>query len=227
MSRRHNKVCSAGRFACLFFLFACVGFSFGWDFQRILRQSDQLYGPAAAEARQRVGDWQALLRQGQAESEQATLARANLFFNRALEFQDDRVIWRQTDYWATPIEALRKGAADCEDYAIAKYFTLRQLGIPSSKLQITYVKAIRLNQAHMVLTYYPTPSSIPLVLDNLTDSILPATERTDLVPVYSFNADGMWLPGAAGNRRVGDSKRLSRWQDLLTKMRAEGFVIED
>ncbi|WP_373416399.1 cysteine protease LapG [Pseudomonas sp. ABC1] len=208
-------------------LFACVGFSFGWDFSRILRQSDQLYGPASAQARQRIEDWQALLRQGQAQTEQATLERANLFFNKTLDFQDDRVIWRQTDYWATPVEALRKGAADCEDYAIAKYFTLRQLGIPSSKLQITYVKAIRLNQAHMVLTYYPTPGSVPLVLDNLTDDILPATERTDLVPVYSFNADGMWLPGAAGNRRVGDSKRLSRWQDLLTKMRAEGFVIED
>lgn len=118
--------------------------------------------------------------------------------------------------------------ADCEDYSIAKYFTLRRLGIPNEKLRITYVKALRLNQAHMIVAYYPTPTSIPLVLDNLTDKILPATQRTDLIPVYSFNAEGLWLPGSGGsNKRVGDSKRLLRWQDVLTKMRAEGFSLEE
>ena len=44
------------------------------------------------------------------------------------------------DYWATPVESLRKGEADCEDYAIAKYFTLRQLGVADDKLRITYYK---------------------------------------------------------------------------------------
>lgn len=119
------------------------------------------------------------------------------FFNDRLLFRDDRVIWNQGDYWASPIEALRKGAADCEDYAIAKYLTLRQLGVASEKLRITYVKALRLNQAHMVLTYYPTPTAIPLVLDNLTGKIQPATQRTDLLPVYSFNGEGLWLPAPA------------------------------
>ncbi len=45
-------------------------------------------------------------------------------------------------------------------------------------------------------------------------------QRTDLLPVYSFNAEGMWLPGAKGNKKVGDTKRLSRWQDVLKKMQA-------
>ncbi|RMQ86608.1 hypothetical protein ALP97_03521, partial [Pseudomonas salomonii] len=80
--------------------------------------------------------------------------------------------------------------------------------------------------AHMVLTYYPTPDAIPLVLDSLMDEILPATRRTDLVPVYSFNAEGLYLPGAKGNKKVSDTKRLSRWQDVLKKMRAEGFPAE-
>ncbi len=121
------------------------------------------------------------------------------------------------------MQALQRGAADCEDYAIAKYFSLRQLGVPSHKLRITYVKALRLNQAHMVLTYYPSPGAEPLVLDNLIDAIRPAGQRNDLKPVYAFNAEGLWVPGPQGGKQVGDSKRLSRWQDLLKKMQAEGF----
>ncbi|QTF07497.1 hypothetical protein HC231_05870 [Brenneria izadpanahii] len=198
-----------------------------WDFPLITQRTEQLYGPASPEARRRINEWQALLTAQRNADEQKQLEAVNRFFNERLLFRDDTVIWNQDDYWASPIEALRKGAADCEDYAIAKYFTLRHLGVASDKLRITYVKALRLNKAHMVLTYYPTPTSIPLVLDNLTNNIQPATQRTDLLPVYSFNGEGLWLPGASGNKRVGDSKRLSRWQDLLTKMRAEGFSIEE
>ena len=118
---------------------------------------------------------------------------------------------------------MQRGAADCEDYAIAKYFSLRQLGVPSYKLRITYVKALRLNQAHMVLTYYPSPGAEPLVLDNLIGEIRPASQRKDLLPVYAFNAEGLYLPGQTGKK--SDTKKLSRWQDLLKKMRAEGFDI--
>ncbi|WP_409306509.1 cysteine protease LapG [Pectobacterium sp. B1J-3] len=211
---------------CLLFLLA-GSLRADWDFVNILKRTEQLYGPAAPEARRRIEEWQSLLVSQRQTEEKKQLDTVNRFFNDRLQFRDDIVIWNQEDYWASPIEALRKGAADCEDYAIAKYFTLRHLGVSSEKLRITYVKALRLNKAHMVLTYYPTPTSIPLVLDNLTDKIQPATQRNDLLPVYSFNGEGLWLPGANGNKRVGDSKRLSRWQDLLTKMRAEGFSIED
>lgn len=165
------------------------------------------------------------LEQG-ALDEAAKLRAVNDFFNRSLRFTDDIEIWQQEDYWATPVEALVKGAADCEDYAIAKYVTLRRLGVASDKLRITYVKALRLNQAHMVLTWYASPGADPLVLDNLIGEIRPASQRDDLLPVYAFNAEGLWLPGADGGRRTGDSKKLSRWQDLLTKMRAEGLDLD-
>ncbi|RLM26328.1 hypothetical protein BIY29_05795 [Brenneria alni] len=198
-----------------------------WDFILITQRTEQLYGPATPEASRRINEWQALLVAQRNADEKKQLETVNRFFNDHLLFRDDSVIWDQEDYWASPIEALRKGAADCEDYAIAKYFTLRRLGVAGEKLRITYVKALRLNKAHMVLTFYPTPTAIPLVLDNLTDKIQPATQRTDLLPVYSFNGEGLWLPGTGGNKRVGDSKRLSRWQALLTKMRAEGFSIEE
>lgn len=201
--------------------------SAGWDFNTINERTQRLYGPATPAAQRNIDAWEALLKQPAQGNIQATLNRVNQFFNSRIRFVDDITVWGQEDYWATPVEALRKGAGDCEDYALAKYFTLRELGVPASQLRITYVKALQLNQAHMVVTWYSTPDAIPLVLDNLKPAILPATARSDLLPVYSFNGEGLWIPQASGSKRVGDSKRLSRWQDLLTRMRAEGFVINE
>lgn len=193
-----------------------------WNFRLIIGNAEKRYGNLG-NARERIQAWNELTERSAGLQEMDKLESVNRFFNRQLRFADDTRIWQQVDYWATPIEALVKGAGDCEDYSIAKYFTLRRLGIPSEKLRITYVKALRLNQAHMVLTYYPSPSAEPLVLDNLINDIRPASRRQDLLPVYAFNAEGLYLPGS--NRRKSDSKRLSRWQDLLKKMRAEGFAI--
>ena len=159
------------------------------------------------------------------QPEREQLNAVNQFFNQQLNFQDDMRIWRQTDYWATPEESLIKGAGDCEDYALAKYFSLRYLGVPSEKLRITYVKALAQNQAHMVSTVYSSPTAEPLVLDNLIGEIRPASQRKDLLPVYAFNAEGLYLPGANGGKRSGDTKKLSRWQDVLKKMQAEGFAV--
>lgn len=194
-----------------------------WDFARIIQLAEQQHGNLGS-GRERLGEWADLIARGEALDEQAQLQAVNGFFNRSLLFIDDTLNWRQDDYWATPVEALIKGAGDCEDYAIAKYLTLRRIGVPGERLRITYVKALTQNQPHMVLTWYATPASDPLVLDNLITDIRPASQRRDLLPVYAFNAEGLWLPGANGGRRTGDSKNLSRWQDLLKKMRAEGFA---
>ncbi|POB03650.1 hypothetical protein C1949_09045 [Halopseudomonas oceani] len=174
------------------------------------------------QAQWRLQEWRTLLDNSQTLSDQQKLEAVNDFFNQRLRFSDDISIWGEVDYWASPAESMVKGAADCEDYSIAKYFSLRRAGIPNDQLRLTYVKALELNQAHMVLTYYATPDSEPLVLDNLTDRILPASHRNDLLPVYSFNAEGLWLAGR-GNSQTGSAKQLSRWQDLLKKMQNEGF----
>lgn len=193
-----------------------------WDFAQISRRAEALYGPLG-EGRQRIDAWQRLLATQKPLGDSEQLQVVNQFFNHQLRYMEDLDLWHEVDYWATPIEALFKGAGDCEDYAIAKYFSLRHLGMPAEKLRITYVKALRQNRAHMVLTYYATPTAMPLVLDSLMDPILPASQRQDLLPVYAFNGEGLWLTGAAGNKKVGDTKRLSRWQDVLKKMNAEGF----
>ena len=199
----------------------------GWNFDTINARIQQLYGPATPAAQRHINEWIALLGEPHQRDIKKTLNRVNHFFNSRMRFVDDRIVWGVEDYWATPIEFLRKGAGDCEDYAMAKYFTLRELGIPASQLRIVYVKALELNQAHMVVAWYSTSDAIPLILDNLKTAILPATQRNDLLPVYSFNEQGLWIPQAGKNKRVGDSTRLSRWQDLLTKMRAEGFDINE
>lgn len=196
-----------------------------WDFSLISRRAQALYGPLG-EGQQRINDWQYLLTSQKQLGELEQLNVVNRFFNKQLRYIEDVDLWHEVDYWETPIEALWKGAGDCEDYAIAKYFSLRHLGVASEKLRITYVKALTQNRAHMVLTYYASPEAEPLVLDSLIDAIKPASQRKDLLPVYSFNAEGMWLPGAKGNKKVGDTKRLSRWQDVLKKMQAEGFPVE-
>lgn len=194
------------------------------DFAQVLQTAEKRYGPLGP-ARGRIEAWSQMLQSQLNQPEREQLNAVNRFFNQQLNFQDDTRIWRQTDYWATPVESLVKAAGDCEDYALAKYFSLRHLGIPSEKLRITYVKALTQNQAHMVLTFYSSPTADPLVLDNLIGEILPASQRKDLLPVYAFNAEGLYLPGAHGGKRSSDSKKLSRWQEVLQKMHIEGFAV--
>jgi hypothetical protein len=72
---------------------------------------------------------------------------------------------------------------------------------------------------HMVLTYYSSPGAEPLVLDNLVKSIKPASQRTDLMPIFSFNGTGLWLAKQRGRGKLaGSSSRVKRWRDLLEKM---------
>lgn len=186
--------------------------------ERTLEQAEKQYGPGA---RKRLLAWQELLRTDRTDNDRAKIERVNRFFNR-LNFVDDALHWHKADYWATPVEFLASEGGDCEDFAIAKYFTLLDLGIDEHKLTLTYVKALKLNQAHMVLTYYPSPRAEPLVLDNLVEAILPSSERTDLLPVYSLNGSGLWLARQRGRgKMVGDSSRLQRWQEMLARMTKE------
>jgi len=167
----------------------------------------------------RILKWQTFIESARSLTEKQKLKEVNDFFNQQIEFVDDADLWGMVDYWATPVELLAQGAGDCEDYSIAKYFTLRELGVPDKKMRITYVKAIELNQAHMVLTYFDTPRSIPVVLDNLIPAIKQATKRRDLLPVYSFNGSGLWLAKSRGSgKRVGGASRLQKWGGLKDRM---------
>jgi len=182
----------------------------------LLAKIQQKFG---GDAVTRIEQWQNLMRTGRNFPEKEKLRQVNQFFNQRIEFVDDIYLWGVKDYWATPIEFLARGAGDCEDYSIAKYFTLKELGVSEKKMRITYVKALKLRQAHMVLTYFKTPRAIPVVLDNLIPTIKLATERKDLLPVYSFNGSGLWLAKARGTgKKVGSSSRLNMWESLKNRM---------
>ncbi len=206
----------------LMMLFAGIALSI--DESRMLQTARGL-GPPAVEG---LVAWQKMHNAATTATESSRVDTVNQFFNRRIRYVDDVVVWGQTDYWATPLETLNKGAGDCEDYAVAKYFTLLALGIPPSRLRLTYVRAAMSRDGqitfvpHMVLAYYPHPGREPLVLDSLVDSIKPASARPDLRPVFSFNSDGLWEQMGSTASTV-PLERLSPWLDLLQRVHREGF----
>lgn len=175
-------------------------------------------------AQQRFNALERLIRELRGKSDLEKLKGINDFFNR-VRFASDQQTWGVEDYWARPKEFLRRDQGDCEDFVIAKYFALRRLGVAEDKLYFTYVKALKLNQAHMVLTYYETPKSVPLVLDNLNYLILPASQRKDLAYVYSFNADSLFLNTQHGRGRTieGGTVRNKQWAAFLKRTEKDGL----
>ncbi len=186
-----------------------------------LMQSAQKAGTAAAQRTQ------ALLQEMErlaSLDEIEKIRGMNQFYNRQIQYREDIDNWGVVDYWSSPMELLQRGAGDCEDYAIAKYFSLIAMGLPSAKMRMVYVRAMNAGvvQAHMVLAYYPEPNAEPLVLDNLISDIRSASRRPDLAPVFSFNAEGLWQ--GVGAASAGDPvARLSRWREVLSKAKSEGW----
>jgi len=184
--------------------------------QRWVDAVTKTYGVKAG---RRVEAWRKMQDKLKPLPTQLKLQRVNQFMNQ-MHFVNDIDLWGKNDYWATPLEFLGAGAGDCEDFTIAKYFSLREVGIPDSKLRLIYVKAIRYNQFHMVLAYYKTPGAEPLILDNLDPKIKYASKRKDLLPIYSFNGKNLWLMKSKNGQLAGDSSRLSLWNDLRDRERS-------
>ncbi len=208
---------------CLCFIVAVIsaGFTVAASLgitEEMLNLVTEKYGRSA---RGRIQMWQRIVENNQDKPELEKLTLVNDFFNKN-GFVSDIKHWNQPDYWATPIEFLSTKAGDCEDFAIAKYITLIALQVDNDKLRITYVKASSINQAHMVLTYYDSPESIPLVLDNLVGTVEKATDRPDLTPVYSFNGEGLWLAKMQDEgQNPQDANNLNMWRDLIARLNRE------
>ena len=194
-----------------------------WDQDRMLAAAQKL-GPGAVAG---VRALQPVLAAALPLDDLGKLAAVNDFFNRRIVFREDIEVWQQLDYWASPLETLDKGQGDCEDYAVAKYFSLLALGMPTARLRLVYVLAQvggpgAAQMPHMVLAYYAGPGAEPMILDNLLGELRSASRRPDLTPVFSFNSDGLWQ--GTGGPSAGDPvARLSRWRGVLAKARTEGF----
>lgn len=195
------------------------------DLRNLVALASARFGPSAGQTMIR---WQQLITEAKSLETPEQLALVNDFFNRSVAFAEDLELWAQADYWATPLETLGRGAGDCEDFSIGKYVTLKLIGVDPAKMRLIYVKArsggptSQIFQAHMVLGYYAEPAAEPLVLDNLISEIRPASRRPDLSPVFSFNGEGLWV-GGANTSSADPTERLSRWRDLLARMRDDGL----
>lgn len=209
----------------LMFAYFTYIFAAGYDFNKLSSLAKQKYGEEAYNDFQEL---QQLTTQLKTASEAEKLKQINDFFNRKITFTDDINVWGQADYWASPLESIGLRAGDCEDFSIAKYVFLKAVNIPNDKLRLTYVRAELTNQgqksvkAHMVLSYYLTPQSEPMILDNLTPEISPASARKDLSPIFSFNDKGLWV-GSSSKPKSDSQSHLSKWRDLLIRMQADGI----
>ncbi len=167
----------------LVLIFFCYSSEFVTD--EIIEKVEQKYGLFVE---RRFISLRKLILELQSTDDMKKLEKVNDFFND-ISYSSDKNTYGVTDYWATPFEFLAHGEGDCEDYAIAKYFLLKHLGIPANKMLITYVNVNGFNQAHMVLTYFDNPNSEPYILDNFKTELLSASKRTDLKPIYYFNPE--------------------------------------
>lgn len=152
-----------------------------------------------------------LLEKNKSSDVKKKLEVVNDFFN-GVKYASDQSIYGTSDYWANPYEFLAKDKGDCEDYVIAKYFALEYLGVPTSKMFLSYVRVKSSNEAHMVLTYFETPNAEPLILDNLRKSMQPASKRDDLIPVFNFN------PNILKGEKTAAHKK---WDTLIQSYRGQ------
>ena len=196
------------------------------DFLKLSNLANERYGETARGAVLRL---QTTISDLKNASELEKVKRINEFFNTEIKYFDEDInIWGETDYWATPLESLGKERGDCEDFSIAKYVFLRVLNVPNERLKLTYVRAkiggphSKVFVAHMILSYYATPTSEPLILDNLIPEVRQASRRGDLIPVFSFNSEGLWT-GAANTPQGESLSNLSRWRNVLARIQADGI----
>ncbi|BBN82636.1 hypothetical protein PA25_26210 [Pseudoalteromonas sp. A25] len=184
--------------------------------QQVLTQVKQQYDKQALP---RFLNWHTLIKTHANDSDWQKLNVVNKFANKYIHYQSDEMHWQAKDYWATPIESLGTGFGDCEDYVIFKYMTLRALGIAQHKMRLMYVRIAHSNEPHMVLVYYDKPNEIPMVLDNTINKILSANRRVDLIPVYAFNAKGLWQARAHGvGKKLSETARMTHWSAMLARI---------
>jgi len=163
-----------------------------------------------ADVEKRARYLQKIILTDESVTEQQMITDVNNFFNQ-VQWVSDSLHWGVKDYWQTPLETLIEFKGDCEDIAIAKYTSLRVMGVPDRKLSLVYSYTNGL--PHMVLAYYESFDSNPYILDSFNKNILRGDERSDIVSIYEFNSTTVWLTDKHFNK--------------LGKGRPEHLALED
>lgn len=160
------------------------------------------------------------------DSEDLKIKKVNNFFNEQYLYQEDQAVWNKVDYWSTPFEFLNKKSGDCEDFAVMKYLALIYVGVPQDKLKISYVRIHNKNsslkdESHMVLKYLGSSEEDPLILDSQVKDIYPSKKRIDLINVYDFDLNHMYVHGESKRHSID---KISRWKDYLERAKIEGSI---
>ena len=204
--------------------------------------ANQHDGDDQSKSKVRIEEWKNLLNSSTSMNELDKLQLVNSFFNK-IPYASDMTHWGKEEYWATPEELINSNGGDCEDFAIAKFLTLIQLGVSEEKLRLTFVKMLGGNIAslkdllegklkagssvnfdpdssHMVLVYYPSPESDPLILDNAVKSIESGSMRSDLKPIIAFNNDNVWeIKNWSQNELyLGNANLIDTWRKFKIRL---------
>ena len=138
----------------------------------------------------RLKAWRDGLAKAKGLSRWQQIVEVNRLVNTLVHFRNDIDRYGVADYWATPKEALSK-SGDCEDYAILKYLSLRELGFEDKDLRMVVVKITRRGIGHAVLAVNHDGGRY--ILDNLAEKPVEHSVVKGYQPVYSVNARGQWL----------------------------------
>lgn len=135
-------------------------------------------------------DYERFMNETALKSPTIQLEAVNFYINTIVPRHDEQN-YQQEDYWASRGEFLSKGGGDCEDYAIAKFYTLKDLGFDTQKMGLCVVKEQGKDFWHMVLFVFGKAKEEPLVLDNRNFKVLPLSKRVDLVEIKEcMNEEG-------------------------------------
>ena len=134
--------------------------------------------------------WQAFLTQISASDEADQIYRVHRYVNR-FRYVTDKRNWRRRDYWAIPEQLFERGG-DCEDYVIAKYLSLRALGIDADRLRVVVVYDRKKREDHAVLAVLGPNETV--ILDNYRRRVMSWTDmKRRYRPYYSLNENAVWI----------------------------------
>ncbi|WP_432471714.1 transglutaminase-like cysteine peptidase [Amphritea sp. HPY] len=207
----------------IFFVFLYMSLTAGhaYSFDTNQRYSSS-YSPAAdlqyqsSVTDQRYREWQQLLDSKFDDSSEIDLIRRVNFFINRTDYVSDIEQFGVNDHWASPREFISSGQGDCEDYAIAKYFTLIEMGVPRHKLRLVYGLQSSRSVGHMVVLYDPESGGELMTLDNLSWSLTPISQRRDFKPIYSFDRTNLWfMRGWQLDSKSSKSLKAGKWQRIV------------
>ncbi len=138
----------------------------------------------------RLEDWQEFLTELSYSNEADQVYRVHRYINR-FKYVTDKRNWRRRDYWAIPEQLFERGG-DCEDYVIAKYLSLRALGIDAERLRVVVVYDRKKREDHAVLAVLGPNETV--ILDNYRRRVMSWTDmKRRYRPYYSLNEIGVWI----------------------------------